>query len=130
MTASPGIPELSDKAAALCKLFSTSTELRRPGVQESAERARDLLRSGAGADELAACYDDLDHALRVAGDAQGLAGHARGATAPGLAPHTKVAVCPGPARCSRLHVVRYRLPAAHCAVNDARMHKARLEPEQ
>ncbi|MGW8886327.1 hypothetical protein [Streptomyces sp. NPDC055749] len=130
MTVSPGIPELTRKTAALCELFSLPRDMRLPGVQEAAERTRDLLRSGAGADELAACYDELDHALRLAGEARGLAGYGRGATAPGLAAHTKVAGCPGPARCSRLEVVRFRLPPAHCAINDARMHKVRLDPEQ
>lgn len=130
MTVSPGIPELTDRTAALCKLLKSAEDLRPPGVREAAERARDLLRSGAGAEELAASFDGLDHVLRLAGDAQGLASYVRGATAPGVAAHTKVAVCPGPARCSRAETVRYRLPPAHCAVNDVRMHKARLEPER
>jgi hypothetical protein len=129
MTVSPNVPELAHRTAALCSLLGSPDDLRQPGVREAAERARELLRSGAGADELAACYDALDHALRRAGYAGGLLDASRGATAPGVVTHIRVAVCPGPARCSRLERARDLLPAPRCAVHDTRMHKARLRPD-
>lgn len=128
MTASSDLPHADHRAtAALCVLLGSPDDLRQPGVREAAERARDLLRSGADADELAACYRALDTALRRAGDARGLVDGSRGWSAPGVAPHIKVAVCPGPARCPRLERARDLLPAPHCAVNDARMRKGRLD---
>ncbi|MBD0422216.1 hypothetical protein H0H10_24175 [Streptomyces sp. TRM S81-3] len=128
MTVSPDRSGLVHRTAALCALLGSREELRQPGVREAAERARDLLRSGAGADELTACFDDLDHVLRRAGYAGGLLDGSRGAAVPGVTPHLKVAVCPGPARCSRTERARDLLPAPHCAVHDTRMHKARLRP--
>ncbi|MEV8390846.1 MULTISPECIES: hypothetical protein [unclassified Streptomyces] len=130
MTVSPDRPELAHRTAALCSLLGSSHDMRQPGVQEPAERARDLLRSGEDAAALAACYDDLDHALRLAGVAGGLLNASRGAGAPGVATHIKVAVCPGPARCTRLERARDLLPAPHCAVNGTRMRKGRLDPGQ
>ncbi len=135
MTVSPDPPELAYRTAALCSLFGSSDDMRQPGVRGAAERARDLLRSGAGADELTGCYEDLDHALRRAGYAGGLVDGSRGTTAPtvaapGVATHIKVAVCPGPVRCGRLDRARDLLPAPHCAVNGARMRKARMGPGQ
>ncbi|MDN3020540.1 hypothetical protein [Streptomyces sp. S.PB5] len=111
-------------AAALCALLNQPEALRQPGVREAAERARDLLRAGADAAELAGPYRALDTALRQAGDARGLSG-ARVARAPGIAQHITVAVCPGPARCTRVERARDLLPAPPCAVNGARMHKRR-----
>lgn len=130
MTASPGLPELSYRTAALCRLLGRPAGTHPPEVRAAAERAKELLRSGAGPDELSASYDDLDHALRRAGVAGGLTIEPRHVSVPGVAKHTKLALCPGPARCSRTESVRFRLPPKHCAVNDARMHKARLDPEQ
>ncbi|MFD3578542.1 hypothetical protein [Streptomyces sp. NPDC058644] len=130
MTVSPDHPELASGTAALCSLLGSPDDMAEPGVREPAERARELLRSGAGADEIAECYESLDDALRRAGAAGGLVNGSRGATTPGLAPHIRVAVCPGPARCSRLERARDLLPAPQCAVNGARMRKARLGPGQ
>ncbi|MET8571556.1 hypothetical protein [Streptomyces sp. NPDC004783] len=130
MTVSPGVPELVRRQAALCALLGSREELRQPGVLAAAERARDLLRAGAGADELAACFDALDHALRRAGYAGGLVPTSRGVEVPGVAVHLKVAVCPGRARCSRVERARDLLPAPQCAVYEARMHKTRLRPER
>ena len=122
--------ELARRTAALCSLLGSPHDLRQPGVRAAAESVRDLLRSGAGADELAAGYEDIDDALRRAGDAGGLLNDSRSATAPGVAAHIKVAVCPGPAGCSRLERARDLLPAPHCAVHDTRMHKRRLRPDE
>ncbi|WP_225826511.1 hypothetical protein [Streptomyces naphthomycinicus] len=134
MTAPADIPEPDGPghraAAALCVLLGSPDDLRHPGVREAAERARELLRSGADAAELAAGYRDLDRALRQSVDARGLDSESRGATAPGVAPHIKVAVCPGPARCTRVERARDLLPAPHCAVNGTRMRKGRLGPAQ
>ncbi|MEU9594864.1 hypothetical protein ACGF7W_24660 [Streptomyces sp. NPDC048219] len=130
MTVSPGVPELAHRQAALCALLGSREEMQRPGVGEAAERARDLLRAGAAADELAACFDALDHALRRAGYAGGLLVASRGVAVPGVTTHLKVAVCPAAARCSRTERARDLLPAPHCAVHDARMHKARLRPDR
>ncbi|WP_217130883.1 hypothetical protein [Streptomyces sp. AC558_RSS880] len=126
MTASPYLPRPDRAAAALCALLGSPEDLRQPGVREAAERARDLLRSGADADELAACYRALDTALRRNGDARGLAGVSRGATAPGIAPHIKVAVCPESPVCARMERARDLLPAPFCAVHGTRMRKSRL----
>ena len=131
MTVQPDRSALAQKTAALCTLLGSSGDVRRlPEVQAAAERALTLLRSDADAAVLAACYDDLDHVLRQAGDARGLLNESRGATTPGVATHIKVAVCPGPARCSRLERARDLLPAPHCAVHDTRMRKWRLRPEE
>ncbi|GAB2442818.1 hypothetical protein [Streptomyces incanus] len=131
MTASPDLPRPDHRAAAaLCVLLGSPEDLRRPGVREAAERARDLLRSGADADELATCYRALDTALRQAGDARGLDSESRGGTAPGITPHIKVAVCPGSTRCTRIERARDLLPAPHCAVNGTRMRKGRLGSAQ
>ncbi|GAA3150378.1 hypothetical protein ACFQ0X_07360 [Streptomyces rectiviolaceus] len=130
MTVSPDRPELAHGTAALCALLGSPDDMRQPGVQEAAERARDVLQSGAGADEIAECYETLDHAMRRAGDAGGLVNGSRGAMTPGLAQHIRVAVCPGPAHCSRLERARDLLPAPHCAVNGARMRKGRLDAGQ
>ncbi|MFE4831698.1 hypothetical protein [Streptomyces sp. NPDC056672] len=131
MTASPGFPRPDHRAAAaLCALLGSPEDLRQPGVREAAERARELLRAGAGADELATCYGALDTALRRTGDARGLVNESRGGTAPGITPHIKVAVCPGPAQCVRVERARDLLPAPHCAVNGTRMRKGRLGPAQ
>ncbi|MFC8125801.1 hypothetical protein [Streptomyces sp. NPDC057302] len=130
MTVSPDHPELPRGTAALCSLLGDPDDVRRPGVQEAAERARELLRSGAGAEEIAECYASLDDALRRAGAAGGLLNRSRRVTPPGLAPHIKVAVCPGPAHCTRLERARDLLPAPLCAVNGARMRKGRLDPGQ
>ncbi|MFJ1550730.1 hypothetical protein [Streptomyces sp. NPDC088246] len=131
MTVQPDRSALAQRTAALCALLGSSGDVRRlPEVQAAAERALALLRSGADAAVLAACYDHLDHLLRQAGDARGLLNESRGATTPGVATHIKVAVCPGPASCSRLERARDLLPAPHCAVHDTRMHKRRLRPEE
>lgn len=131
MTASDDFPRPDQRAAAaLCALLGSPDDLRQPGVREAAERARDLLRSGAGADELAGSYRALDTAIRRNGDARGLVNESRGGTAPGISPHIKVAVCPGPARCTRVERARDLLPAPPCAVNGTRMRKARLGPAQ
>ncbi|MFF1700147.1 hypothetical protein ACFVXC_42035 [Streptomyces sp. NPDC058257] len=131
MTASPDLPRPDRRAAAaLCALLGSPEGLRQPGVRETAERARDLLRSGAGSDELAACFGALDMVLRRTGDARGLVNDSRGGEAPGVTPHIKVAVCPGPAQCTRVARARDLLPAPHCAVNDTRMLKGRLGPAQ
>ncbi|MGW0391004.1 hypothetical protein ACWDYJ_08885 [Streptomyces sp. NPDC003042] len=130
MTVSPDRSELAHHTAALCSLLGSPDDMRQTGIRETAERARDLLRSGAGADELVECYDALDDALRRAGAAGGLVNGSRSATTPGVATHVKVAVCPGLVRCSRLERARDLLPAPHCAVNGARMHKTRLAPGQ
>ncbi|MFC0598235.1 hypothetical protein [Streptomyces palmae] len=126
MTAAADAPGPDHRAAALCALLGSPEDLRRPGVREAAERARDLLRSGADTEELASCYRALDTALRQAGDARGLVNESRGGTAPGIAPHLKVAVCPGPTPCPRLERARDLLPAPHCAINGTRMRKGRL----
>ncbi|MGK5639369.1 hypothetical protein ACSNOK_13825 [Streptomyces sp. URMC 126] len=128
MNTTPDSPPPDQRAAAaLCALLGSPDALRQPGVREAAERARDLLRSAADADRLAAGYRALDTALRRAGDARGLVDGFRGGTAaPGVSPHIKVAVCPGPAECSRVERARDLLPAPHCAVNGTRMRKARL----
>ncbi|MGW5861226.1 hypothetical protein ACWFRJ_03475 [Streptomyces sp. NPDC055239] len=129
MTASPDFPRPDrGAAAALCALLGSPEDLRQPGVRETAERARDLLRSGADSDELAACFGALDMLLRQTGDARGLVSDSRGGEAPGITPHIKVAVCPGPAQCARVERARDLLPAPHCAVNDTRMRKSRLGP--
>ncbi|MFJ5775317.1 hypothetical protein [Streptomyces sp. NPDC093094] len=129
MTASSGTPPYDDRAAAaLCALLGSPQDLRQPEVRQAAERARELLRSGAGGDELAAGYRALDTALRRGGDARGLDGRSRGATVPGVAQHIKVAVCPGPTRCTRVERARDLLPAPPCAVNDTQMLKSRLGP--
>ncbi|MGV9288863.1 hypothetical protein [Streptomyces sp. NPDC003719] len=130
MTVSPGAPELVRRQAALCALLGSREEMQQPGVAEAAERARDLLRAGAGAEELAACFDAIDHALRRAGYAGGLLVASRGVEVPGVTTHLKVAVCPGLARCSRTERARDLLPAPHCAVHDVRMTKARLRPDR
>ncbi|MFE9174534.1 hypothetical protein ACFYNZ_34745 [Streptomyces kebangsaanensis] len=131
MTASPDFLQPDRRAAAaLCALLGSPEDLRQPGIREAAERARDLLQSGAGADELATCYRVLDTALRRAGDARGLVNESRGGAAPGITPHIRVAVCPGPARCSRIERARDLFPAPHCAVNGTRMLKGRLGPAQ
>ncbi|MFD5450138.1 hypothetical protein ACWDTR_30355 [Streptomyces sp. NPDC003470] len=130
MTVSPGAPELVRRQAALCALLGSREEMQQPGVGEAAERARDLLRAGAGPEELAVCFDALDHALRRAGYAGGLLVASRGVEVPGVTTHVKVAVCPGPARCSRTERARDLLPAPHCAVHDVRMTKARLRPDR
>ncbi|MFJ2833668.1 hypothetical protein ACIPC1_40040 [Streptomyces sp. NPDC087263] len=131
MTVQPDRSALAQRTAALCALFGSSSDMRRlPGAQAAAERAVALLRTGADAAVLAACYDDLDHVLRQAGDARGLLNESRGATTPGVATHIKVAVCPGPAQCSRLERARDLLPAPHCTVHGTRMHKRRLRPEE
>ncbi|MEU1375357.1 hypothetical protein ABZ442_17095 [Streptomyces triculaminicus] len=131
MTASPDSPRHDHRAAAaLCVLLGSPDDLRQPGVRQAAERARDLLRSAADADELATCYHALDTALRQSGDARGLVSETRGGTAPGISPHIKVAVCPGPARCARVERARDLLPAPQCAVNGTRMRKGRLGPAQ
>ncbi|MER6606192.1 hypothetical protein ABT282_09795 [Streptomyces sp. NPDC000927] len=131
MTASSDLPRADRRAtASLCVLLGSPDALRQPEVREAAEHARDLLRSGAGADELAACYRALDTALRRAGDARGLVNGSRSWTAPGVSPHIKVAVCPGPARCPRVERARDLLPAPHCAVNGTRMRKGRLGSAQ
>ncbi|NJP49810.1 hypothetical protein HCJ93_06925 [Streptomyces sp. SBST2-5] len=130
MTASPYSPGLDRATAALCALLGSPEDLRLPGVREAAERARDLLRSGADADELAACYRELDTALRRNGDARGLVGESRGATAPGITPHIKVAVCPGAHSCARIERARDLLPAPYCAVHGTRMRKSRLSSAQ
>ncbi|MGW6056765.1 hypothetical protein [Streptomyces sp. NPDC055189] len=131
MTASPGFPRPDRRAAAaLCALLGSAEDLRQPGVRERAEQARDLLRSGADADELAACFDALDMLLRQTGDARGLVNGSRSGEVPGVTPHIKVAVCPGPTRCTRVARARDLRPAPHCAVNDTRMHKSRLGPAQ
>ena len=70
------------RTAAVCALLGSPDDLGEPGVREVAERVRALLRSGAGADELAAGYDDLDQALRRAGDAGGLLNDSRSARRP------------------------------------------------
>ncbi|MGW0818724.1 hypothetical protein ACWD00_36935 [Streptomyces viridiviolaceus] len=129
MTVSPDHPELVHRTAALCALLGSRDTMREPDVREAAERARDRLRSGADADELAACFDALDHTLRRAGVAVGLSPVRVGPAVRGVAQHLKVAVCPGPVRCSRSERARDLLPAPHCAVHDARMHKARLRPD-
>ncbi|MFD8250857.1 hypothetical protein [Streptomyces werraensis] len=126
MTASPYLPRPDRAAAALCTLLGSPEDLRQPGVREAAERARDLLRSGADDDELAACYRALDTALRRNGDARGLAGESRGPSVPGVAPHIQVAVCPGAAACARVERARDLLPAPRCAVHGTRMRKSRL----
>ncbi|MGA5052805.1 hypothetical protein ACPCAK_17640 [Streptomyces cellulosae] len=126
MTASPYLPRPDRAAAALCTLLGSPEDLRQPGVREAAERARDLLRSGADGDELAACYRALDTALRRNGDASGLAGGSRGPSVPGIAPHIKVAVCPGATLCARVERARDLLPAPQCAVHGTRMRKSRL----
>jgi hypothetical protein len=128
MSASTDLSGAGHRAAALCALLGSPEDLRQAGVRETAERARELLRSGADPQALAACYRELDTALRRAGDARGLTGGNRGGTAPGVSPHIKVAVCPGPAQCSRLETARDLLPAPQCAVNGTRMRKARLGP--
>lgn len=131
MTVQPDRSALAQRTAALCALLGSSEPVRRlPEVQAAAEHALDLLRSGADANELTACYNGLDHVLRQAGDSRGLLNQSRGATTPGIATHIKVAVCPGPARCSRLERARDLLPAPHCAVHDTRMHKRRLRPDE
>ncbi|MFI7316772.1 hypothetical protein [Streptomyces venezuelae] len=129
MTASPDAPGPDPRAAAaLCALLGSPEDLRQPGVRERAEQARDLLRSGADPDELAACLRALDTLLRQAGDARGLGNEPRGGEAPGIRPHLKVALCPGPTLCTRVARARDLLPAPHCAVNDTRMRKGRLDP--
>lgn len=129
MTASPDVPGPDRRAAAaLCALLGSPEDLRQPGIRETAERARDLLRSGADSDELDACFRALDTLLRQAGDARGLGNEPRGGEAPGIRPHLKVALCPGPTLCTRVARARDLLPAPHCAVNDTRMRKGRLGP--
>ncbi|MEU6764896.1 hypothetical protein ABZ916_20485 [Streptomyces sp. NPDC046853] len=129
MTASPDSSRPDRRAAAaLCALLGSSEDLRQPGIRERAEQARDLLRSGAGSDELVACFGALDMLLRQSGDARGLVNESRGAEVPGITPHIKVAVCPGPTQCTRVARARDLLPAPHCAVNDTRMRKSRLGP--
>ncbi|MGW6318095.1 hypothetical protein [Streptomyces sp. NPDC055099] len=129
MTASPDSPRPDRRAAAaLCALLGSPEDLRQPGIRETAEQARDLLRSGADSDELVAHFRALDRLLRQSGDARGLVNDSRGGVAPGIAPHIKVALCPGPALCSRVARARDLLPAPHCAVNDTRMRKGRLGP--
>ncbi|WP_328718906.1 hypothetical protein OHT52_04960 [Streptomyces sp. NBC_00247] len=149
MTGSADLPEAGRwAAAALCVLLGSPGDLAQPGVREPAERARDLLRSGAdagvgteagsgpdgragsGADELAACYAALNTALRRAGDARGLVAGGRSARISGIARDVKVAVCPGPAHCSRVERARDLLPAPACAVNGTRMSRRRLGPGQ
>ncbi|GAA2301252.1 hypothetical protein GCM10010431_20370 [Streptomyces kunmingensis] len=114
----------------MCALLGSPEDLRQPGVREAAERARDLLRSGAGSDELAASFRALDVLLRRAGDARGLVNASRSRVVPGITPHIKVAVCPGPAECNRVARARDLIPAPHCAVNDTRMRKGRLGSAQ
>ncbi|MBM7168816.1 hypothetical protein JQK87_10400 [Streptomyces sp. G44] len=129
MTTPAPFPHTPDRAAAaLCALLGSSEDLRNPGVRELAERARDLLRSGAGADELAACYRALDIALRQAGDAGGLVNGSRRARVPGISRRIKVAVCPGPVRCARVERARDLLPTPSCAVYGTRMGKGDLSP--
>ncbi|MFI8090202.1 hypothetical protein ACIF9R_18065 [Streptomyces sp. NPDC086080] len=131
MTSPADLPRPDPRAAAaLCALLGSPEDLRQPGVREAAERARDLLRSGADADELAICYRALDTALRRNGDARGLVNESRGTTVPGITPHIKVAVCPGPTRCIRAERARDLLPAPYCAVHGTRMRKARLGSAQ
>ncbi|MGW2052094.1 hypothetical protein ACWCPF_44340 [Streptomyces sp. NPDC001858] len=131
MAASPDFPSPDRRAAAaLCALLGSPEDLRLPEVRETAGRARDLLRSGAGSDELAACFRALDMLLRRTGDARGLVNESRGGEVPGITPHIKVALCPGPARCTRVERARDLLPAPHCAVNGTRMRKGRLGPAQ
>ncbi|MFC8371948.1 MULTISPECIES: hypothetical protein [unclassified Streptomyces] len=130
MTASPHLPRPDRAAAALCALLGSPEDLRQPGIREAAERARDLLRSSADADELASCYRALDTALRRNGDARGLFGESRGARAPGIMPHIKVAVCPGAPLCARMERARDLLPAPYCAVHGTRMRKSRLGSAQ
>ncbi|MFH8491295.1 hypothetical protein [Streptomyces longisporoflavus] len=129
MTASPDLPRPDRRAAAaLCALLGSPEDLRQPGIREAAEQARDLLRSGADSDELAAGFRALDTLLRRTGDARGLVNGSRGGEVPGITPHIKVALCPGPAHCDRVARARDLLPAPHCAVNDTRMRKGRLGP--
>ncbi|MER5633456.1 hypothetical protein CP967_03425 [Streptomyces nitrosporeus] len=128
MTVSPDPSVTAHRTAALCSLLGSPEDLRHPGVRENAERARDLVRGGAGADELTECFGVLDHVLRQAGAAGGLLNASRGATARGVAAHIKVAVCPGPVPCNRLERARDLLPAPLCAVHGARMRKSRLGP--
>lgn len=131
MTASPDSPQADQRAAAaLCALLGSAADLRQPGVRELAERAREMVRSGTGAAELAACYRALDTALRQAGDARGLVNESRVGRVPGISPHIKVAVCPGPTRCTRVERARDLLPAPPCAVNGTRMRKGRLGPDR
>lgn len=131
MTAAAPFPHAGDRsAAALCALLGSPGDLADPDVRDLAERARDLLRSGAGADELDACYRALDVALRRAGDARGLVNDSRSARVPGISYDIKVAVCPGPAQCTRVERARDLLPAPPCAVNGTRMRKRSLGPGQ
>lgn len=130
MTASSPVPHADDRAAAVCALLGSPDDLEDPDVRDLAERARDLLRSGASADELSTFYRDLDMALRRAGDARGLVNESRSARVPGISHDIKVAVCPGPAQCTRVERARDLLPAPPCAVNGTRMRKRRLGPGQ
>ncbi|WP_415949447.1 hypothetical protein [Streptomyces sp. KLOTTS4A1] len=131
MTASPDLSSADRRsAAALCALLGTPEDLRGPGVRELAERARDLLRQGAGAEELADCYSALDTALRRAGDARGLVGGSRGGRVPGVSRRIKVALCPGPIGCTRVERARDLFPAPSCAVHGIRMSKGDLSPGQ
>ncbi|WP_046502743.1 hypothetical protein [Streptomyces odonnellii] len=130
MTASAPSPHADGRAAAVCALLGSPDDMEDRDVRDLAERARDLLRSGASADELATCYRDLDMALRRSGDARGLVNESRSARIPGISHDIKVAVCPGPVQCTRVERARDLLPAPPCAVNGARMHKRRLGPGQ
>ncbi|GHG99446.1 hypothetical protein [Streptomyces lanatus] len=132
MTASPNLPHDDHHAvAALCTLLGSSGAMRHSRVREMAERARDLLRSGAGADELAAHYSALDTLVRQEVDARGLVvTQSRTERVPGIVHHIKVAECPGPLHCTRVERARDLLPAPPCAVNGTRMRKGRLGPAQ
>lgn len=127
MTGSASFPHAPEpSAAALCALLGSPDALRDPAVRDLADRARQLLTAGAGAEELGRCYAALDTALRRAGDARGLVHDSRSTRVPGVSPAIKVAVCPGPAPCARVERARDLLPAPPCAVHRTRMHKRRL----
>jgi hypothetical protein len=132
-------PQLAARAEALCLLLDSADELRdMPQVLEAAMRAKSLFVPGTDAGQLAAAFDEVDEALRRAGDARGLRGHSRSlpvpasdhagsATPPGLTRQLKAAVCPGPVRCSRIEPARDLWPAT-CAISGLRMRKERLRP--
>lgn len=129
MTAAPDSSQPDRRAAAaLCALLGSPQDLRQPGIRETAEQARDLLRSGAHSDELAAGFRALDTLLRQSGEARGLVNGSRGAEAPGITPHIKVALCPGPAQCTRVARARDLTLPRTAPVNDTRMRKGRLGP--
>ncbi|WP_267241656.1 hypothetical protein [Streptomyces sp. PR69] len=126
--------ELAEWAGALCALLGErGAGTADQASREAAARARTLLLAGhADRAELRAAFEELDEALRRAGDARGLRGRSRSHAAspspapPGLRRVIKVARCPGALPCARREPAPdLRLPPK-CAVHGVRMHRESL----